>query len=44
MRKGDIKQGRILTKKPSESIIFEQLVEEFIRQGQIKNMSEYTIK
>ncbi len=44
MRKGDIKQGRVLTKKPSESITFEQLVEEFLRQAEIKNMSEYTIK
>lgn len=31
MRKGDIKQGRVLTKKSSESITFEQLVEDFIR-------------
>ena len=44
MRKGDIKQGRVLAKKTSESITFEQLVEEFIRQAEIKNMSEYTIK
>lgn len=44
MRKGDIKQGRVLTKKSSESITFQQLVDEFIRQAEIKNMSEYTIK
>ncbi|MHB8065138.1 MAG: tyrosine-type recombinase/integrase, partial [Ruminiclostridium sp.] len=44
MRKGDIKQGRVLTKKVGESITFEQLVEEYVRQGEIKNMSEYTIK
>lgn len=40
MIKGDIKQGRVLTKKPIESITFEQLVEEFLRQAEIKNMSE----
>lgn len=44
MRKGGIKQGRVLNKKASESIAFEQLVEEFLRQAEIKNMSEYTIK
>jgi hypothetical protein len=30
MRKGDIKQGRVLTRKVAENITFKQLVEEYL--------------
>ena len=44
MKRGDIKQNRVMTSKPSQNKTFKELAEEFIRQGEIRNLSDWTIK
>ncbi|HBE9438107.1 recombinase [Clostridioides difficile] len=44
MKKGDVKQTRLFTKKVSEKRTFEQLVDEYIRQCEITNKAHYTIR
>lgn len=44
MKRGDIKANRVMASKPSQNKTFKALAEEFIRQGEIRNLSEWTIK
>ena len=44
MKKGDIKTNRVMASKPSQNKTFKELAEEFIRQAEIRNLSEWTIK
>ncbi len=44
MRKGDIKTSRVSGIKPLENKTLEQLSDEFIRQAEIRGLSECTIK
>ena len=44
MKRGDIKTNRVTASKPSQNKTFKELKEEFIRQAEIRNLSEWTIK
>ncbi|TJX14540.1 hypothetical protein E9840_05565 [Tissierella creatinini] len=44
MKRGEIKTNRVMASKPSQNKLFRELTEEFIRQAEIKNLSEWTIK
>lgn len=44
MKRGDIKANRVIASKPSQNKTFKELAEEFIRQAEIRNLSEWTIK
>lgn len=44
MKRGDIKTNRVMASKPSQNKTFKELAEEFIRQAEIRNLSEWTIK
>ena len=44
MKRGEIKQNRVMASKPSINKTFEELGEEFIRHSEVKGLSEWTIK
>src|SRR5665647_1044547 len=44
MKRGDIKAERVIGSKPSQNKTFKELAEEFIRQGEIRGLSEWTMK
>lgn len=44
MKRGDIKQNRVMASKPSINKTFKELGEEFLRHSEVKGLSEWTIK
>ena len=44
MKRGDIKTNRVMASKPSQNKTFKELTEEFIRNAEVRNLSEWTIK
>lgn len=44
MKRGDIKANRVLASKPSQTMSFKELAEEFLRNAEVRGLSEWTIK
>ena len=44
MKRGDIKHGRVSASKPSQNKTFKELGEEFLRNAEVRGLSEWTIK
>lgn len=44
MKRGDIKTNRIMSSKPSQNKSFKELGEEFLRNAEVRGLSEWTIK
>ncbi|HZK60735.1 MAG TPA: tyrosine-type recombinase/integrase [Anaerovoracaceae bacterium] len=44
MKRGDIKHGRVTASKPIQNKTFKELGEEFLRNAEVRGLSEWTIK
>jgi len=44
MKRGDIKTNRVMASKPSQNKTFKELGEEFLRNSEVRGLSEWTIK
>lgn len=44
MKFGEIKGNRVMASKPSQNKTFKELAEEFIRNSEVRGLSEWTIK